>query len=122
TLIPHHTFTVMVDPPYAAGTVTFEENHQTGGVYVTESELTVVMEGDKPLLFDAKANEFWNFTGWTSTLHNPSPNASAATVTYNFQASDTIVAHFEKDDFHVFIPNSFTPNNDGKNDVFRIEG
>jgi len=122
TLIPHHTITVVVDPPYLAGTVIFEENHASGGLYTTTSELSVVMEGNKPLTFEAKPEDFWYFDGWTSNIHTPTPDAQLPTVNYNFQTSDTIVAHFVKEDFRVFVPNSFTPNNDGKNDVYQITG
>ncbi len=122
TLIPHHNIVVVVDPPYAAGNVVFHENHQTGGVYTTESELAVVLEGNKPMLFEANANEFWKFTGWQSKIHIPSPSPTAEDVYYRFMYPDTIVAHFVKEEFQVFVPNSFTPNNDGKNDVFKIEG
>jgi len=111
---------VVVDPPYLAGTVIFEENHASGGLYTTTSELSVVMEGNKPLTFEAKPEDFWYFDGWTSNIHTPTPDAQLPTVNYNFQTSDTIVAHFVKEDFRVFVPNSFTPNNDGKNDVYQI--
>lgn len=122
TQIPHHAITVMVDPPYSAGTVIFEEDFVTGNSYTTETMRSEILEGNKSLLFEARPNEYWKFTGWSSKVHSPSPSANQPTVAYKFMAPDTIVAHFEKEDFVVFVPNSFTPNNDGKNDVFKIEG
>ena len=32
--------------------------------------------------------------------------------------NDTIIANFAQEEFTMYLPNSFTPNNDGKNDVF----
>jgi gliding motility-associated-like protein len=122
TQIPHYPVTVMLDPPYDAGTVIFEEEFVSGNSYMTETQRTEILEGNKSLLFEAKPNEYWKFTGWTSKIHQPSPSATQSTVAYKFMAPDTIVAHFEKEDFLVFVPNSFTPNNDGKNDVFKVEG
>ncbi len=120
--IPHHTITVVVDPPFAAGNVVFQENHLNGSVYTTSTTLTTELEGNKLLLFEAEANPFWKFKGWTSNHHSPSPNEDQEKVNFKFMSSDTIVAHFTQEEFQVFIPNSFTPNQDGKNDVFQIEG
>lgn len=122
TTIPHHNITVISDPPYIAGTVVFEENHLTGNTYTTDSEISVVLEGNKPLRFNAEANDFWHFIGWSANFHHPSPTNKSNPVNFKFTKNDTIVAHFIKEDFQVFIPNSFTPNNDGNNDVFKIEG
>ncbi len=109
--IPHHTITVMVDPPYT-GLVSFDN-------YSTETELTLVLKGDTPFVFTAAPYEYQNFVKWTSLVAGASPDPKSKEVTFVFTAPDTIVAHFEEEPFQVFIPNSFTPNNDGINDYFR---
>ncbi|MFT6768245.1 MAG: gliding motility-associated-like protein [Flavobacteriales bacterium] len=50
--------------------------------------------------------------------HLPAPDNRSQVVDFTFNTSDTIVAYFVEEPFNVFVPNSFTPNNDGKNDVF----
>jgi gliding motility-associated-like protein len=75
----------------------------------------------------------WYFTDNatnTSTLQNPNflyANAGeypiALVVKSNHGCSDTIVKSIVVgEDFSVFVPNSFTPNGDGLNDVFYAKG
>jgi gliding motility-associated-like protein len=70
---------------------------------------------------------FWNFgDGDTSSQQNPSHvYASAGTfdvtsvVTNALGCTDTLVfTIIVKEDLSFFVPNSFTPNGDGKNDIF----
>lgn len=120
-IIPHHSVTVIVEPMYS-GTVEFEKEFISGTSYITNSIMTVELEGNTPLTFSASPEEFWLFKKWETKFANPSPDESEPLVIYNFNYSDTVVVHFEKEPFTMFIPNSFTPNDDGLNDVWKTEG
>jgi len=112
---PHFTITVQVDPAYS-GSVEF------AGGYLSFAEQTVELEANVLHEFTAFPEPYWEFKEWTSLNTTPVTSASPSEVQYKFLQSDTIVARFSKEDFTMFIPNSFTPNNDGNNDVFLPRG
>lgn len=114
-IIPNYTTTVRVEPAQAGRVLVADQ-------LMVEDEWTGQLEGDTPLNFRAQADQFWFFDSWEAVYHAPDGGAEAPDVEFTLNIPDTIVAHFVEEPFNVFVPNSFTPNNDGINDVFKAEG
>jgi len=110
---PHHPLTVIVNPA-AAGTVLFDTGNTTTNVVTIETEDNI------PVNFTAIPEEYWEFIGWQSTAGTPiNPNLTASQVSASFNTTDTIIANFSKEPFLYFVPNTFSPNNDNLNEVFK---
>lgn len=112
---PHFPITVIVDPAYS-GSVEFAGGYSSNAIQTVEVEANVLHD------FHALPEPYWEFKEWSSLHAAPVTGDSPMEVKYKFLQADTIVAHFVKEDFTMFIPNSFTPNNDGNNDVFLPRG
>ena len=109
--LENYEITVQVEPKNA-GVVTFDLG------YTTSTEWTGVIQGNVPSGFMALENPFYRFIGWQSSAHSPTPSNEDAQVEFNFNQTDTVVAVFEQVEFSFFIPNTFTPNQDGLNEVW----
>ncbi len=112
-VIPHAPITFIVDPPNA-GIVNVNYDFET------DSEITRVLRTDVSHMVFAEADEdkFYRFSHWEMNNGDMIMDPISPVNTMNFYGQDTVVAHFVKEELTFYFPNSFTPNNDGVNDIF----
>lgn len=109
--IPHFDLTVQVFPPLS-GYVVLDDGT------IVNDEWTATVEGGVPFDFNAYPRDYYTFDTWEARNHNAVPSNQDPSVVYTIMENDTIIANFAQEEFTMYLPNSFTPNNDGKNDVF----
>ena len=115
--IPHTDLTVVVSPQQA-GQVRVENMAMVDATWFAS------FEPMGPVVFEAMAEEEWQFSHWEVAVSEPSPEAKANPMALDLTdvPVEIVTAHFEPVEFHMYVPNAFTPDNDGVNDAFHPLG
>ena len=111
--IPHTDLTVRVSPA-GAGTV------RVGDLALVENEWSTTFAPEGWTSFEALEGEEWQFSHWEVSNTEPYPEDRSPNMGLLLAGIDAelVVAHFEPVDFTLYVPNAFTPDNDGVNDSF----
>ncbi|MGY8918170.1 MAG: T9SS type B sorting domain-containing protein, partial [Flavobacteriales bacterium] len=109
-----HTELEVEISPQGSGAVTivnttYVDDYWTSGLVV-----------DEPLIFKASPADQWEFDRWEVLVTDPSPNERSLNMALDLEGVpyESVIAHFKEVDFRLYIPNAFTPDNDGVNDSF----
>jgi len=113
---PNFLLTLRTDPPEA------------GDLYLNASKIITLpytkkfYEEDFFISLDALEEENHDFVNWTSQEH-PSVNGNdKSSLSFTLAANDTITANFYAHPFAFWLPNAFSPNEDGINDIWHPHG
>jgi len=111
--IPHTNLTVVVSPPQA-GRVRVVD------MAMVEDTWNMSFEPEGPVTFEAISEEEWQFSHWEVMSSTPEPEEKANPMALSLTdvPFEVVTAHFEPVEFHLYVPNAFTPDNDGVNDSF----
>ncbi len=111
-----HQVLLDVDPDHS-GRIVFD-----GVVYDVLPTVVQVPEG-VALPIKVLPAQYHDFKYWSIRNNELSPaDSSLQELSITFFGPDTVVAHLEPQEYAYWIPNSFTPNNDGINDVWQPWG
>lgn len=99
--------------PRESATITFD------GTTYEEFPTTVSAPEGQDLVFSVEPAMYHDFLYWTvkNNLYTPE-DSTQKSLTAQFWSTDTIIAWLKPQDYVYYTPNSFSPNEDGINDVF----
>ncbi len=93
-----------------------------GVVYTAFPTLVQVPEGVARTL-QVQPAPYHDFLHWSIRNNIPSPaDSTLPELSISFYGPDTVVAHLDPQEYAFWVPNSFTPNGDGINDVWQPWG
>ena len=105
--------TVDVQPP-GAGNVKLNSlnltNYVWSGSYFGGVKMTFQQTVADTALYEF---DYWEFAN-----HIPTPNTTNDSVSIQLTTGDNVIAHYREKAQEVVLPTGFTPNGDGRNDVF----